>query len=165
MGVEGARCAPRGAVARSVVPLVVMFALAGCGGAEPDRGVELFESGTLERLELDGRVLDDDDDVEYVVMCLWTSSENAPLTIIPDTADADRASIRDIHIHFDRDTLRLTAVDLRVEDDWSRWGEESTGEPPVFRASGHEFSLAAELSGAGGTHELAVSGSCGSPFS
>lgn len=48
--------------------LVAALVLAGCGDAEADGEVDLFESGTLQRLELDDRVVaggegvDDDDE-------------------------------------------------------------------------------------------------------
>lgn len=152
-----------------MVPLVAVLALAGCGGEEPDRGFELFESGTLERLELDGRVLvgdevDDDAAGVYVVMCMWAWSEHAPLTIIPAPDSADRAALRDLQIHIDRQSLRLTSAELRVDDDWVRWEASDGGETPVFRVDGTEFSLDGTLTGAAGTHVVGVAGACETPF-
>ena len=154
------------------MPLVAVLAVACCGGEEPGRDLELYESGTLHRLELDGRALvggefDDDDDntaaAGYVVLCLWASS-GGPLTIIPETDDVDRAALRDIQIQFDRESLRLTSVALRVEDDWTSWEAGDGGESPVFRVDGTGFSLDGTLTGTAGAHELGVAGSCETPF-
>lgn len=171
MRVDGARCGPPWAVGLPVVPLVAVLALAGCGGEEPGRGMELYESGTLQRLELDGRALvgdefDDDDNAAaaYTVMCLWASSEQGPLTIIPDADDVDRAALRDIQIHFDRESLRLTSVALRVADDWMSWEAGDGGESPVFAVDGTRFSLDGTLSGTAGAHQLGVAGTCETPF-
>lgn len=149
-----------------MLPLVAVLAVAGCGGEEPDRKIELFESGTLERLELDGRVLvgdevDDDDDAAdvYVVMCM-----SNPLTVIPSTDAGDRAALRDLQIYIDRETLRLTSVALRVEDDWVHWEAGDGGEAPVFRVDGTEFSLDGTLTDAAGTHVVGVAGTCETLF-
>ncbi len=151
--------------------LVAALVLAGCGDAEADGEVDLFESGTLQRLELDDRVVaggegvdDDDEAVAYSVMCLWASGAHGPLAVIPAVGDEDRAEIRDVQINFDRDSLRLTSVALRIGEDWSRWSEGSGVEAPVFRTEGSDFSLDGQLTGAAGTRVLGVAGSCETPF-
>ncbi|MBB0967963.1 hypothetical protein G6016_03115 [Dietzia aerolata] len=169
MGIGVVTFRVRRSVAGVVASLASALVLAGCGGAEPDREVELFESGTLERLELDGRVVAggdgvDDDAAGFAVMCLWASSRSGPLVVTPEVADEDWAEIRDVQINFDRDSLRLTSVDLRIGEDWSRWSEGAGAEAPVFRTEGSDFSLDGQLTGAAGTRVLGVSGSCETPF-
>lgn len=170
MGVRRARDGALSAVKYSAVPLVVALVSAGCGGEEPGRGVDLFESGTLQRLELDGRVsvgdeVDDDDAAAaYTVMCLWATSEHGPLSIIPGPDEADEAGLRDIQIFFDRESLGLTSVALRVGDDWTSWEAGDGAEPPVFRVGGPEFSLDGTLTGTAATHRLGVAGTCETAF-
>lgn len=155
---------------RSVMPLAVAFVLSGCGGEEPGGGVDLFESGTLQRLELDGRVLvgdelhDDDAAAAYTVLCLWASSEHGPVSITPGPDHVDRAPLRDIQIHFDRQSLGLDSVTLRVEDDVASWEAGNGGESPGFRVDGTEFSLDGTLTGTAATYQLGVDGACETAF-
>lgn len=125
--------------------------------------LSLFESGTLEQFEFDGQAIDAETD--YVVMCMWVSSDNGGLTITPSTEEADQAGVTNLQIDFDHETQQLTGASLRIDQEWVHWEDDGDADNgPTFQAGGPDFSLEGTLADDTRSFEIVVAGSCGTDF-